>query len=767
MSIQSIALRGLTALPYTTISFDVLKKESIIAIELAAHDKQDIFLVSQINPRIEEIQEDNLHNYGVLGTIENIARVHSGVLRVNVQCHTRAKLIKVIGLKPYLSVDIENAIAQDDESYEDTLVEAMKRVVRDELREYGLINQNFGREELPALLLVESLNELLYISTATIPWDNSIRQVILNSDSLEERYVYFTQALMKENQIYCIKQDIRKHVKQQMDQTQKEYYLREQMKVIRKELGDDTEEESEVYLERIDSLNISNIYKEKLKKEVLKFRSNIGNIQENNVLRNYLDTVLELPWNEYTTDNIDIKNASRILEEDHYGLEKIKERVLEYLAVRLLNPVGHGPILCLAGPPGTGKTSIARSVAKALERKYIRLSLGGVRDEAEIRGHRRTYVGSMPGRIVDSLRQAKSFNPLILLDEIDKTSGNHKGDLSSALLEVLDGEQNSKFRDHYIEIPVDLSQVLFIATANDIEQIPVPLRDRMEIIEVSSYTENEKFHIAKNYLIKKQILTNGLTMEELEFSDNAIRKLIHNYTREAGVRTLERTISDVCRKCARKKLETSFKRIFIKGSNLEKYLGKSKYNFDMANEVDEVGVVRGLAWTRVGGDTLEIEVNLLPGKGGISLTGRMGDIMKESAKIGLSYIRSIIADYGILEDFFTNHEIHLHIPEGAVPKDGPSAGITMATAIFSALTSQKVRADVAMTGEITLRGRVLGIGGLKEKILAARMAAIKTIIVPIKNAMDVEELSKEITEGLDIRYVQSMREVLDIAIVKE
>lgn len=767
MSIQSIALRGLTALPYTTISFDVLKKESIIAIELAAHDKQDIFLVSQINPRIEEIQEDNLHNYGVLGTIENIARIHSGVLRVNVQCHTRAKLIKVIGLKPYLSVDIENAIAQGDEAYEDTLVEAMKRVVRDELREYGLINQNFGREELPALLLVESLNELLYISTATIPWDNSIRQVILNSDSLEERYVYFTQALMKENQIYCIKQDIRKHVKQQMDQTQKEYYLREQMKVIRKELGDDTEEESEVYLERIDSLNISNIYKEKLKKEVLKFRSNIGNIQENNVLRNYLDTVLELPWNEYTTDNIDIKNASRILEEDHYGLEKIKERVLEYLAVRLLNPVGHGPILCLAGPPGTGKTSIARSVAKALERKYIRLSLGGVRDEAEIRGHRRTYVGSMPGRIVDSLRQAKSFNPLILLDEIDKTSGNHKGDLSSALLEVLDGEQNSKFRDHYIEIPVDLSQVLFIATANDIEQIPVPLRDRMEIIEVSSYTENEKFHIAKNYLIKKQILTNGLTMEELEFSDNAIRKLIHNYTREAGVRTLERTISDVCRKCARKKLETSFKRIFIKGSNLEKYLGKSKYNFDMANEVDEVGVVRGLAWTRVGGDTLEIEVNLLPGKGGISLTGRMGDIMKESAKIGLSYIRSIIADYGILEDFFTNHEIHLHIPEGAVPKDGPSAGITMATAIFSALTSQKVRADVAMTGEITLRGRVLGIGGLKEKILAARMAAIKTIIVPIKNAMDVEELSKEITEGLDIRYVQSMREVLDIAIVKE
>ena len=575
------------------------------------------------------------------------------------------------------------------------------------------------------------------------------------------KYEAVLQTLMTEMEVYRIKKEFQEKVKADIDQNQKEYILREQMKIIRQELGEDNPlSDADEYQKKTEELKADKEVKEKLLKEIGRFRTMPAGSQEANVLRTYIETLLELPWKKVSKDNEDIRHAEKILNEDHYGLEKVKERILEYLAVRSLTKKGTSPIICLVGPPGTGKTSIARSVAKALNKKYVRISLGGVRDEAEIRGHRKTYVGAMPGRLVDGLRQAGVANPLMLLDEIDKVSSDYKGDTSSALLEVLDGEQNVKFRDHYVEVPVDLSHVLFIATANTTQTIPGPLLDRMELIEVNSYTENEKFHIAKDYLVGKQVERNGLTPQQIVFSDKCLEKIIHNYTREAGVRNLERRIGDVCRKAARKYLEKKQGPIRINEGNLEKYLGKERVSFEDANEEDEVGIVRGLAWTSVGGDTLQIEVNVMPGKGNLLMTGQMGDVMKESAQIALTFVRSICPDYKVADDYFEKHDLHIHIPEGAVPKDGPSAGITMATAMLSAVTGQKVKAEVAMTGEITLRGRVLPIGGLKEKILAARMAHMKKVLVPDKNRPDMAELSREITKGLEIVYVKTMDEVI-------
>ena len=553
-----------------------------------------------------------------------------------------------------------------------------------------------------------------------------------------------------------------------MDKNQKEYLLREQMKVIREELGEDnTESDADHFMDALGKIKADKEVKEKIKKEIDRFKNISSSSSESAVARGYIETLLELPWNKTSRDNKDLKNAEQILNADHYGLEKVKERMLEFLAVRNLTSKGESPIICLVGPPGTGKTSIARSVAKALDKKYVRISLAGVGDEAEIRGQRRSFVGAMAGRIVNGLRSAGVKNPLMLLDEIDKMSSDYKGDTASALLEVLDAEQNKKFRDHYVEIPIDLSEVLFIATANSVQDIPRPLLDRMELIEVTSYTENEKLHIAKEHLLAKQMERNGIRPEQLAITDKAMAKIISGYTREAGVRNLERKLGEICRKAARPLYEGEKEKIKVTEQNLEKFLGKEKYSFDKKNDTDEVGIVRGLAWTSVGGDTLEIEVNIMPGKGEFQLTGQLGDVMKESAQAGISYIRSVSEEYHIPKKFFQENDIHIHIPEGAVPKDGPSAGITMATAMLSAITKTPVRADVAMTGEITLRGRVLPIGGLKEKTLAAKNAGIKTICVPKKNEKDIDEISPEIKKGLKIVYVEQMKDVLDVAFVKK
>ena len=653
-----------------------------------------------------------------------------------------------------------------EEQLTDTVKEAMSRIVKEKLEEFGNANPKAVKDFIGSLLVITDLEQLLTQTANEFPWDFAVKQEMLECDywsHLYDRIVYY---LMRELEILMIKRDYQGKVKEHIDKNQRDYILREELKVIREELGDDSgTEDADGYMEQLEKLNADKETKEKIKKEIQRFKGMPGGSQEANVLRTYIETVLEMPWKKVSRDNQDIIHAKEILEEDHYGLEKVKDRVLEFLAVRALTKKGTSPILCLVGPPGTGKTSIARSVARALGKKYVRISLGGIHDEAEIRGHRKTYVGAMPGRIADAMRQAGVSNPLMLLDEIDKVSADYRGDVSSALLEVLDGEQNVKFRDHYLEIPLDLSGVLFIATANDASTIPRPLLDRMEVIEVSSYTENEKFHIAKKYLIPKQLERNGLTEEMLSFSDKALEKIIHNYTREAGVRNLERRIGEICRKAAREFLEKKKKTVHITEGNLQKYLGKEKITFENANEEDEVGIVRGLAWTSVGGDTLQIEVNVMPGDGKLQMTGQMGDVMKESAQIALTYVRSVADRYGVESRYFKEHDLHLHIPEGAVPKDGPSAGITMATAMLSAVTGKKVCASVAMTGEITLRGRVLPIGGLKEKTLAARMAHMKKVLVPDKNRPDMAEISKEITKGMEIVFVKTMDDVVREAFV--
>lgn len=758
MTMPVIALRGLTVLPHMTVSFDISRPKSISAVEKAMVGDQKICLVTQRDPEDQDPTLEQLYHIGTIALIKQLVKMPGGIVRVMVDGQEKVELLSLDQTEPMLVGEIMEVEPEEEPEY--VVEQAMLRVLKEKTEAYSHQHAKFAKEILPGLLATKDLEPLMTRLASELPWEYVVRQEYLEAMNAEGRYGVLVKNLANEVEIAEIRREFQQKVKESIDKNQKDYILREQMKIIREELGEDPISDADEYEKQIKALKASKEVKEKLKKELDRFRNMPGGSQEANVLRTYVETLLELPWNKMSRDNNDIHHAEEILNADHYGLEKVKERILEYLAVRMLTKKGSSPIICLVGPPGTGKTSIARSVARALNKKYVRISLGGVRDEAEIRGHRKTYVGAMPGRLVDGLRQAGVSNPLMLLDEIDKVSSDYKGDTSSALLEVLDGEQNVKFRDHYVEVPIDLSNVLFIATANTTQTIPGPLLDRMEVIEVNSYTENEKFHIAKDYLVGKQLEKNGLTEKELMISDDALRKIIHNYTREAGVRNLERRIGDICRKSAREFLDNRDQVISVTENDLERYLGKEKITYEAANETDEVGIVRGLAWTSVGGDTLQIEVNVMPGKGELKLTGQLGDVMKESAQTALTFVRSICPKYGVADDYFAKHDMHIHIPEGAVPKDGPSAGITMATAMLSAVTNRKVKASVAMTGEITLRGRVLPIGGLKEKILAAKMAHMKTVLVPDKNRPDIAELSEEITDGLKIVFVKTMEDVV-------
>ena len=760
-----VAMRGKVILPGKTDHFEISRKKSMAAVEAAMLRNEDVFLVAQRNTEEVHPGADGLYEYGTLCSVRQLARLPQDMGRAMVEGKRRCRLKVLWPEKDMLTAEVEpeDLIETDPDA---PVSEAMLRVMRSRLSEYGKLDRQFAEKYLDQLLRIQNVNRLLTRTAADLPWDWTVCQRFLECDTTEELYESLVAALTKEIEIGEIRRDFQQKLRDHMNKNQKEYVLREQMKLIQEELGGDAPlTDAEEYEERVGKLEASDEVKEKLRKEIARLKLMPGGSQEGNVLRTYLDTLLDLPWDHCSKDNEDLAKAEQILEEDHYGLAKVKERVVEYLAVRMLNPEQKGAILCLVGPPGTGKTSIAKSIARALDRKYVRMSLGGVRDEAEIRGHRKTYVGAMPGRIVDALRQAGTANPLILLDEVDKLSSEYHGATSSALLEVLDGEQNVRFRDHYVELPIDLSKVLFIATANTTETIPAPLLDRMEMIELNSYTENEKMHIAEDYLLKKQAKANGIREGQVEITEKALQKLIRNYTREAGVRNAERRIGDIYRKCAREILKGRKRKIVVTDKQLPKYLGKEKVHYQDAAKTDEAGIVRGLAWTRVGGDPLEIEVNIMPGKGGLILTGQMGDVMKESARIALSCVRAEGPKWNIPDDFFEKNEIHLHIPEGAVPKDGPSAGTAMAVAILSAAANIKVRCDTAMTGEITLRGRVLPVGGLKEKILAARMAKLKKVLVPAANRPDIEELSKEITGGLKIVYIERFEEALKEALV--
>ena len=766
-NIPVVALRGMTILPSMITHFDISREKSVKAVETAMLRDQKLVVVTQKSPETQDPGRKDLHKIGTLVTVKQIMKLPQNIFRVLAEGLERVEVMDLDVADGCLVADAatfsEEELALPDEKNQEAMVQTLRTIFQD----YCQANGKISRETALQIMEQTDLQKMVDQIAVNIPVFYEEKQKLLEAVDLTERFEQLSVLLENEIQVMNIKTEIQEKVKARVDKNQREYILREQLKVIREELGEDTTgAEADHFQEETDKLEASDEVKERIEKEIERFKNAGNNSAESSVIRGYIETLLELPWDKESVDNMDLANAREILDEDHYGLEKVKERVLEFLAVRTLTKKGDSPIICLVGPPGTGKTSIARSIARALDKKYVRICLGGVRDEAEIRGHRRTYIGAMPGRIANGMKQAGVKNPLMLLDEIDKVSSDYKGDTSSALLEVLDSEQNNKFRDHYVELSLDLSEVLFIATANDVQTIPRPLLDRMELIEVSSYTENEKLHIAKEHLLEKQIEKNGLSGYDFSITDKAMKKLISSYTREAGVRSLERKIGEICRKAAREFLEEGEGSIKVTETSLKNYLGKERYTVNRLNDADDIGIVRGLAWTSVGGDTLEIEVNVMPGKGELLLTGQLGDVMKESAMAGISYIRSVSREYGIDDKFFKENDIHIHIPEGAVPKDGPSAGITMATAMTSAITKLPVRADIAMTGEITLRGRVLPIGGLKEKLLAAKNAGIRLVLVPEKNRPDVAEISSEIKKGLEIRFVSHMDEVLKAALVK-
>ena len=765
MNMPAVALRGLTILPGMIAHFDISRERSLRAVEEAMEQDQKIYLVTQRNVDSEDPTQEDLYQMGIVADIKQVVRLQNDVVRILVDGISRAALLGFTDNEKYLEAEICYCDSNAD-SLPENLREAMLLGVREAFHRYAAVVGKISKELIRQIDQYEDLEKLIDYVTNNLPVSYELKQQVLEAEDINDRYQVIVSLLLSQVEVISIKNELQKKVKVRVDKHQKEYVLREQLGVIREELGENADSEADEYEKKLSELDAPDYVKEKTKKEIKRFRNMSSSSSESTVERGYIETVLELPWNKMSVDNKDLDHAAQVLDDDHYGLKDVKERILEFLAVRNLTNKGESPIICLVGPPGTGKTSIARSIASALEKKYVRISLGGVRDEAEIRGHRKTYIGAMPGRIVNGLRQAGVSNPLMLLDEIDKVSSDYKGDTSAALLEVLDSEQNCKFRDHYIEMPVDLSEVLFIATANEVSGIPKPLLDRMELIEVSSYTENEKFHIAKEHLVEKQKSKNGIKKEQLTITDSALKDIIRLYTREAGVRSLERTIGKLCRKAAREIFKDSEAALKVTKTNLKTYLGNPKYSPEKKNDHAEVGIVRGLAWTSVGGVTLEVEVNVLPGKGELVLTGKLGDVMKESAQAALSYVRSISEGYGIDAEFYTKHDIHIHIPEGAVPKDGPSAGITMATAMLSAITDRAVKADVAMTGEITLRGRVLPIGGLKEKLLAAKVIGIKTVCIPKDNEKDLEEISKEITDGMEIVPVERFSQVEKIAFVK-
>lgn len=788
LKLPMIAMRGMAVLPGMMINFDISRKKSVNAVETAMADDQRVFLVAQKDPEVADPGFKDIYHTGTISVIKQVMKLPNGILRVMVEGEKKASLndvtIETENAKEMLLADVTVAEENQEDEIDDAIAEAMVRNIRDLLRFYAIANPKMSKDIIKQLLRIDDIQELLNKTAIDLPMEYEKRQGILELDHLQDRFNEVTKIIAQETEILRIKEELALKVKAKVDKNQREYVMREQLKVLYDELdGEDTDDTDE-YLAAVKKLKASKEVKDRITKEIKRYKTLSGSSSEASVSRGYIETLLDLPWNKSSKDNNDITEAQKVLDQEHYGLEKVKERILESLAVRTVAKKGDAPIICLVGPPGTGKTSIARSIAKALNKKYVRICLGGVRDEAEIRGHRKTYVGAMPGRIIEGIRQAGVKNPLMLLDELDKISSDYKGDTASALLEVLDGEQNAHFRDHYVELPTDLSDVLFIATANDLSTVSRPLLDRMEIIEVNSYTQNEKLHIAREHLVAKQVEKCALPEESVTFSDKALNAIIEGYTREAGVRTLERMIGSVCRKIVRERLtnktaQTAEKSrsttgktkktaaVKITEKNLETYLGKRKYFRDEANKEDDIGIVRGLAWTSVGGDTLQIEVNTMPGKGELKLTGRMGDVMKESAQIALSYVRSIATDnYQVAEDYFEKHAIHLHIPEGAVPKDGPSAGITMATAILSAVAKIPVKASVAMTGEITLRGKVLPIGGLKEKMLAAKTAGIKMVLVPDQNRKDVEEFSDEITKGIKVVYLKTMDDVVKHAFAK-
>ena len=763
--LPAIALRGTTILPGMIVHFDVSRERSVKAIEAAMLHDQKIFLVTQIDPEVESPDLAGVYHVGTIAYIKQVVKLPQNFLRVLVEGTGRATLVKFEQEFPFIRSEI-TPVDEEEMQMPEPVMEAMHRSLKELFHRYCMENGKVSKELVAQILNIDNVEELVEQIAVNIPLSYQNKQKILEALTLEERYEVLGAILGNEIEIMQIGRDLQKKVKARIDKNQREYILREQLKLIREELGEDnTADDAEEFKKKLQELQAGDEVKEKISKEIERFKNTNSNVSENAVLRGYIETMLALPWEKKSTDSDDLKEAWKVLQEGHYGLKDVKERVMEFLSVRKLTHKGKSPILCLVGPPGTGKTSIARSIAEAMHKKYVRICLGGVRDEAEIRGHRKTYVGAMPGRITVALQQAGVSNPLMLLDEIDKTSSDYKGDTSAALLEVLDPEQNSRFMDHYIEVPQNLSEVLFIATANDVQGIPRPLLDRMELIEIAGYTENEKEHIAKEHLIPKQMEENGIEKGKLTIQSAALKKIINNYTKEAGVRNLERTIGQICRKTARLIMEEDKKKVTVTSKNLSDFLGKEHFNYLMANKKDEIGISRGLAWTQVGGDTLQIEVNVMPGKGELMLTGQLGDVMKESAQAGITYIRSIASDYKVEPEFFQENDIHVHIPEGAVPKDGPSAGITMATAILSAIIKKPVRADLAMTGEITLRGRVLPIGGLKEKLLAAKYAKIKEVLVPAENKPDIQELDKEITDGLTITFVSSMKEVLNKALV--